>query len=111
MNTEKNIEPINGYFAIIAIAVIVVLGIVSLSSPNAPIYELLLVPLLLLMVKGLVIVRPNSAQVLVLFGEYKGTISTNGFFWINPFYERTKISLKARNFESEKIKVNDKMGN
>lgn len=111
MKAEKNIEPINGYFAIIVIALIIVLCIVSLSSPNAPVYELILVPLLLLIAKGLVIVRPNSAQVLVLFGDYTGTISTNGFFWINPFYERTKISLKARNFESEKIKVNDKMGN
>jgi hypothetical protein len=46
-----------------------------------------------------------------LFGEYKGSVKQNGLFWINPLYNRTSLSLRARNFESEKIKVNDKMGN
>jgi len=48
---------------------------------------------------------------LVLFGAYKGTIKDNGFFWINPFFTRKKISLRARNFNSDPIKVNDKVGN
>ncbi|KXK28828.1 MAG: membrane protease subunit, stomatin/prohibitin [Bacteroidetes bacterium OLB12] len=50
-------------------------------------------------------------MVLVLFGEYKGTVKDNGFYWVNPFFSRKKISLRARNFDSEKIKVNDKVGN
>jgi hypothetical protein len=49
--------------------------------------------------------------VLVLFGDYKGTVKKNGFFWANPFFAKTSISLRARNFDSEKIKVNDKVGN
>lgn len=60
---------------------------------------------------GLVVVNPNESVVLVLFGAYKGTIKTNGFFWINPFFTRKKISLRARNFDSEPSKVNDKVGN
>jgi hypothetical protein len=60
---------------------------------------------------GFVVVNPNEASVLVLFGAYKGTIKENGFFWVNPFFTRKKISLRARNFDSEPIKVNDKVGN
>jgi regulator of protease activity HflC (stomatin/prohibitin superfamily) len=57
--------------------------------------------------------QPNEARVLILFGAYKGTVRASGFWWANPFYarERTKISLRARNFNSEKLKVNDKRGN
>jgi hypothetical protein len=48
---------------------------------------------------------------MVLFGAYKGTIKENGFFWVNPFYITRHLSLRARNFDSEPIKVNDKIGN
>ncbi|MCD6333062.1 MAG: SPFH domain-containing protein, partial [Bacteroidales bacterium] len=60
---------------------------------------------------GLQVVNPNESVVLVLFGNYAGTIKTNGFFWFNPLFSRKKISLRARNFDSEPIKVNDKVGN
>ena len=60
---------------------------------------------------GFTVVNPNESSVLILFGAYKGTIKTNGLFWVNPFFVRKKISLRARNFDSETIKVNDKMGN
>ena len=60
---------------------------------------------------GLTIVNPNGSCVMVLFGAYKGTIRENGFFWVNPFYMKRHISLRARNFDSEPIKVNDKIGN
>ena len=48
---------------------------------------------------------------LVLFGAYKGTIRENGFWWVNPFFTKKKISLRARNLDSDPIKVNDKIGN
>jgi hypothetical protein len=48
---------------------------------------------------------------MVLFGAYKGTIKENGFFWVNPFYITRRVSLRARNFNSDPIKVNDKIGN
>ncbi len=61
--------------------------------------------------KGFIVVNPNESSVLILFGAYKGTIKTNGLFWVNPFFVRKRISLRARNFDSETIKVNDKIGN
>jgi regulator of protease activity HflC (stomatin/prohibitin superfamily) len=60
---------------------------------------------------GFKVVNPNSSCVMVLFGAYKGTIKDNGFFWVNPFYITRHISLRARNFNGEPIKVNDKIGN
>ena len=56
--------------------------------------------------------QPNQARVLILFGGYNGTLRQSGFHWANPFYSRrTKISLRAHNFNSDKLKVNDKRGN
>lgn len=60
---------------------------------------------------GFFIVNPNEAAVLLLFGAYKGTVKNNGFRWANPFYRKIKISLRMRNLVSEKIKVNDLIGN
>ena len=60
---------------------------------------------------GFIMVQPNGSRVLLLFGEYVGTIKKNGFYWVNPFYTKKKISLRASNFDSERLKVNDKLGN
>jgi regulator of protease activity HflC (stomatin/prohibitin superfamily) len=60
---------------------------------------------------GLFTVEPNEAVVLILFGKYKGTEKTTGFRWANPLYSKRKISLRVRNFDSEKLKVNDQKGN
>lgn len=60
---------------------------------------------------GVFVVNPNEAKVLVLFGNYVGTARESGFYWANPFYAKTRISLKARNLETDKVKVNDKQGN
>jgi regulator of protease activity HflC (stomatin/prohibitin superfamily) len=62
-------------------------------------------------VAGLMIIEPNEARVIVFFGKYRGTITDNGFFWINPFNERKKITLRARNLDVLPVKVNDKVGN
>ena len=63
------------------------------------------------MIPGFILVNPNSSRVLLLFGKYTGTIKQNGLFWVNPLYVKKKISLRARNFDSERLKVNDKLGN
>jgi regulator of protease activity HflC (stomatin/prohibitin superfamily) len=55
--------------------------------------------------------QPNEARVLTLFGTYVGTVRDSGFFWTNPFMTKTKISLRTRNLESQRLKVNDKRGN
>jgi len=60
---------------------------------------------------GLTVVNPNTAKVLLLFGDYKGTIKAPGFCWVNPLTVRRTISLRVRNFESGKLKVNDHIGN
>ena len=60
---------------------------------------------------GLVLIEPNEACALLFFGVYKGTIKKNGFFFVNPLYKKSKLSLRARNMDIEPIKVNDKIGN
>lgn len=60
---------------------------------------------------GLFIIAPNHTKVLVFFGKYKGTVKTDGFFWLNPFYSKKKVSLRVRNLETDVIKVNDEQGN
>jgi len=60
---------------------------------------------------GYFLVNPNMSRVLVLFGKYRGSVRTDGFFWTNPFTVKTKVSLKAHNIASEKIKVNDLSAN
>ncbi len=60
---------------------------------------------------GLTPVNPNEARALVLFGRYAGSIKDQGFWWVNPFARRPRISIKVRNFESQKLKVNDRDGN
>jgi regulator of protease activity HflC (stomatin/prohibitin superfamily) len=60
---------------------------------------------------GFFVVNPNEAAALLLFGSYRGTCKQNGFRWTNPFMTKTKISLRARNLNGEKLKVNDLSGN
>lgn len=60
---------------------------------------------------GFFVVQPNQAAVLVLFGTYKGSVKRNGFWWTNPFTTRQKVSLRIRNFNSDRLKVNDLAGN
>jgi regulator of protease activity HflC (stomatin/prohibitin superfamily) len=60
---------------------------------------------------GLFVVNPNQAKVLQLFGDYRGTTRNAGLRWANPFYSKKAISVRTRNFETGKLKVNDKSGN
>jgi regulator of protease activity HflC (stomatin/prohibitin superfamily) len=79
-----------------------------------PVVLLAAVPLLVagpFVMAGLFMLQPNEAALLLLFGEYKGTDRTEGLRWANPFFKKQKISLRARNLASERLKVNDKRGN
>jgi len=60
---------------------------------------------------GFMQIEPNEARVMVFFGKYEGTVKENGFFWVNPFYAKQKLTLRARNLDADPIKVNDKNGN
>lgn len=107
---EKIVKPISGYPMVVLCLLLIIGPIIGLFLIKNP---YLVIPLVigLFCLIGFIIVNPNESKVLVLFGDYIGTVKANGFFWINPFYMRKKISLRARNFDSEKVKVNDKLGN
>ena len=110
MKEERVFKASSGYLFLI-IGLLVITAVVF-----AFIYEFIwpgvvLLALSFLILPGLMVVNPNESMVMVLFGAYRGTVKRNGFWWAVPFYARKKISLRARNFDSEPIKVNDKNGN
>ena len=110
MKTEKIITALNGYLVVVVLLILITLAFYGFITDNMTLGVASFLVFFLLS-KGFIIVSPNSSKVLLLFGDYKGSVKESGFFWINPLYNRTGLSLRARNFESEKIKVNDKMGN
>jgi len=107
---EKDINPLSGYLALFIHTLILLAAVIPSAISGEGYYLALLLPWFIMM-PGFFFVNPNGSRVLVLFGEYKGTVKKNGFFWVNPFYLKRKISLRARNFDSERIKVNDSIGN
>ncbi|MFO7924558.1 MAG: SPFH domain-containing protein [Bacteroidales bacterium] len=109
MEKEKIMSPYTGYFGLF-MALTLFFGPILLAIYVSPWWLFLLLADAFCWI-GLLVVNPNESAVLVLFGNYAGTIKRNGFYWINPFFIRKKISLRARNLNSEPIKVNDKLGN
>lgn len=109
MTNEKNSEPINGYTMLFLFLFLILGG--GFLLIRIPLIGGLLLIIALFILPGFVLVNPNSSRVLLLFGKYMGTIKKNGLFWVNPFYSKRKISLRASNFDSERLKVNDKLGN
>lgn len=73
--------------------------------------DVLMFALIIVFSFGFFAQQPNEARVMVFFGKYKGTFRHTGFFWVNPFMNRKRISLRLRNIDVEPIKVNDKSGN
>jgi regulator of protease activity HflC (stomatin/prohibitin superfamily) len=110
MKNEKVFLATSGYLMLLVVFIILAATITGLVIYQSPWFIIGFVLAVFLCI-GFVIVSPNESSVLVLFGEYKGTIKQNGFFWTNPFFLKRKISLRARNFDSNPIKVNDKVGN
>ena len=107
MSTEKNHSPINGYIMLFILLILLIGGVLLLRIYIGA----FMIFAAILVIPGFVLVNPNSSRVLLLFGKYVGTIKQNGLFWVNPFYTKKKISLRASNFDSERLKVNDKLGN
>ncbi len=110
MKTEKSLNPWNGYVALTILSFLATV-IIVLFTEGYNLLPGLLIPIWLFLSSGLIAISPNNSKVLLLFGAYKGSIKKNGLYWIIPFYKRITLSLRARNFESGKIKVNDKLGN
>lgn len=110
MKNEKQIGVSSGYIMFGVLLLVIMTIIIGIIITQSPLF-LTLIAVVLLIIKGFFIVNPNSSKVMVLFGAYKGTVKNNGFFWANPFFTKQRISLRARNFYSERVKVNDKIGN
>lgn len=114
---EKIIKPTNGYLALALSIILFGASIMCFIGAGVQHRPLMLIPAFLLVTicffiwKGLMIVQPNNARVLDLFGKYVGSTKDNGLFFINPFYSSTKLTLRAQNMNTPTLKVNDKMGN
>lgn len=98
-----------------AFAATVLTIVIAANGPDAVALLLLLtIPGVigaLVMLGGHFTLQPNEARVLILFGEYRGTVRESGFYWTNPFMSKLRISLRSRNMETQRLKVNDKQGN
>jgi regulator of protease activity HflC (stomatin/prohibitin superfamily) len=117
MTTEKQVSQFGGWGVLVILIVVLAgagLGLVAGIRNARPALIVSSVAVLVVSVvclAGFFTVEPNQGMVLLLFGKYVGTERTMGFRWSNPFYSRHRISLRARNFDGEKLKVNDKNGN
>jgi len=110
MEAEKIIKPANGYLMLLVTLILFFGGIAITINQENPIY-LIAAFFGLIGFFGFILVNPNTSKVILLFGKYVGTVKKNGLYWANPFYTKKKISLRASNFDSERLKVNDKLGN
>jgi regulator of protease activity HflC (stomatin/prohibitin superfamily) len=110
MKNEKSVKGVNGFVMLFVVFVMMVVPAILIFTTKIPVLMILIL-LAMLMVPGFSIVNPNESVVLLLFGKYKGSILENGFWWVNPLMKKKKISLRARNLNSDPIKVNDKIGN
>ena len=110
---EKSFSSTNGYLALVVVFACLagVVYVVLSPSRNNPAWILPLLLLLFFIAKGLYMLQPNQAALMLLFGDYRGTDFETGLRWANPFLSKKKVSLRLRNFNSERLKVNDKRGN
>jgi regulator of protease activity HflC (stomatin/prohibitin superfamily) len=112
---EKVTKPMNGYLALLLSLVSLGISIYCFTGVERdPSVLWIAIPCMLATMfiwKGLMIVQPNHARVLNLFGKYVGSVKENGLFFVNPFYVPVKLTLRAQNLATPTLKVNDKMGN
>jgi regulator of protease activity HflC (stomatin/prohibitin superfamily) len=111
VTSEKIRQPQSGYFMLLLMLLLLAITIFLTTDKGYEGWAGVTGVLFLFVSKGLLVISPNTSKILLLFGAYRGSIKKAGLFWVNPFYSRTTLSLRARNFESEQVKVNDKMGN
>lgn len=116
---EKIIKPVSGYLVLILAiagisggAYLMAIGAVNGQNPQPVFWAgIFLVAASGFLLKGLTIISPNQSFVCTFFGKYAGTIKENGLLFVNPLFAKNRISLRKNNFESTKLKVNDKLGN
>ena len=107
---ELDFKSSSGYAALIVmfIALVAIPVSVMMRMPGFAIVAFLA---FFFLAKGMYMLQPNQSALIMLFGSYRGTDYNTGLRWANPFFNKTKVSLRLRNFNSEKLKVNDKRGN
>lgn len=117
MLREKEIKGFSGWFMLILLLGLVIGAItmfvssVQNESPLGIVTWVFIELILIVCFFGMTIVNPNEAKVVQLFGKYVGTLKVQGLRWVNPLTSRRRVSLRVRNFESNKLKVNDHDGN
>lgn len=117
INQEREFQgfSLNGFWMlfahIILMPAIVVASVFFLPMVAAIVISVLVGLFWIISMVGYMELEPNQARVLLFFGKYKGTFSKTGFYWVNPFFTKKKLSMRARNLDVEPIKVNDKAGN
>ena len=107
---EIHFKSSSGYLALF-FTFLVLLAIPFSFYARLPVVAVALVLAFFFLLKGVYMLQPNQSALLMLFGDYRGTDYATGLRWANPFMNKTKVSLRLRNFNSEKLKVNDKRGN
>lgn len=100
-----------GVFTSIGLIVCTCLSVDEIQTGMLGVCSVLLIFLTILCMCGFILVEPGQARVLLFFGKYRGTFTKPGFYWLNPFINQKKLSLRVRNLDAEPIKVNDKTGN
>jgi SPFH domain / Band 7 family len=116
---EKLLKPVSGFLTLFIAIILFIAGIYFVANsghePDMSSYKMILGMIFcataVFLFKGLTIVNPNQSVICTFFGKYTGTLKANGLLFLNPFYNKQRLSLRANNFESAKLKVNDKMGN
>jgi regulator of protease activity HflC (stomatin/prohibitin superfamily) len=108
---EKELRSMSGY-TLLAIGLIMLFGgVAHVFITGAPVVGIVISVIGFIVLIGLTVINPNEAVVTTFFGDYMGTMKQNGLRWVNPLFRRKKISLRARNLNGQKLKVNDKLGN
>jgi regulator of protease activity HflC (stomatin/prohibitin superfamily) len=107
---EKELRSMSGYLLFVIGLVMLGGGVVWALSGSIAMGIIIAVTGFIILI-GLSVINPNEAVVTTFFGDYMGTMRQNGLRWVNPLFRRRKISLRARNLNGQKLKVNDKLGN
>ncbi len=113
MVKETKALSLNGYVMLLVLLSLIVAAVVSIGLSVGVVTKLASIVLLIVSafcLVGLNMIQPNQAKVMTLFGAYAGSDTNNGLRWTNPLYVRKTVSLRIRNFESGKLKVNDESG-
>ena len=110
---EQIISGTNGWLMLMVLLPAILFAVFLVATPGGPVKLIAgsaLLTVALFCCKGLFTLEPNQASVMIIFGSYAGTVNASGFFWVNPFYNRTRVSLRINNWNTPVMKVNDERG-